>query len=203
MEHTFTEIYNNNLWGGDSGNGVGNSITYNTSYINFLREFITDNNIRTVSDFGCGDFGCGNLIYEDLDITYQGYDVYQKYINDLNDKYMTSKFTFTHLDCFNNKELLMPADLCIIKDVLQHWSLLKIYIFMDYLTQANKFKYILIINDAGQKKDNTDVADGQYRALDSDHYPLKRYKAIKQGYYKTKEVSLIKVQEHVENLGLI
>tara|TARA_B110000977_G_scaffold146119_1_gene185346 strand:- start:332 stop:943 length:612 start_codon:yes stop_codon:yes gene_type:complete len=203
MEYTFTQIYNNNLWGGDNGNGMGNGVNYNINYINFLREFITDYNIKSVIDVGCGNFECGPSIYERSDIIYQGYDVYKKYINELTNKYVTSNFTFTHLDCFNNKELLISADLCVIKDVLQHWSLLKIYIFMDYLTKANKFKYILIINDAGQKKDNTDIEDGKYRQLDSEHYPLKRYKAKKLGYYKTKEVSVINVQEHIENLGLL
>ena len=43
-------------------------------YIQFLIKFIREHDIHTVVDIGCGDFRCGKLIYDDLNISYTGYD---------------------------------------------------------------------------------------------------------------------------------
>jgi hypothetical protein len=79
MESIFTYIYENKIWGGTSGDG--STIEYNISdYIPFLKNFIIDNNIKTVVDIGCGDFQCGEQIYNELDILYTGYEAYLKLI---------------------------------------------------------------------------------------------------------------------------
>lgn len=65
----------NNNYKGSSGDG--SAINYNkNTYIPFLQNFINDNNIKTVVDLGCGDFICRPSIYDNLDILYTGYDVY-------------------------------------------------------------------------------------------------------------------------------
>jgi hypothetical protein len=83
MESVFTHIYENNVWGNNNStnyngsSGSGSDIDYNRhNYIPFLKKFIIDNNIKTIIDLGCGDFRCGTLIYDDLDILYNGYDTY-------------------------------------------------------------------------------------------------------------------------------
>jgi hypothetical protein len=199
MERTFTMIYENELWGSNNNanyngsSGTGSSIIYNeNTYIPFLRKFINDNNIKTVIDLGCGDFICGSLIYNDLDISYTGYDVYNKIIENNSALNNQLKYTFTHLDFYNNRQKINNGDLCILKDVLQHWALDKIYIFLDYLIESKKFKYILIINCCNQVNDNTDILVGQFRGLSCDFFPLKKYNPIKLYNYATKEVSLIK-----------
>jgi len=87
MEEVFTNIYENKFWGDNNNinyngsSGGGSEINYNKdSYVPFLKKFITDNNIKTIIDLGCGDFRCGKLIYDDLDISYTGYDTYKKVI---------------------------------------------------------------------------------------------------------------------------
>lgn len=197
MQHIFTNIYEQKIWGDNENqeysgsSGGGSDISYNSKYIAFLNYFIQEKEIQTVVDLGCGDFRCGPNIYDDLDIQYTGYDTYKKIINynsKLNEK---PKYTFYHLDFSNEKEKIANGDLCILKDVLQHWSLQNIYDFLDFLTEKKKFKYILIINCCNQKEDNTDIQDGDARPLSCEFLPLKKYNPQKIMNYQTKEISMI------------
>ena len=200
MEKLFTDIYENKVWGDNSileyngSSGWGSNIDYNkNSYVPFLRRFITNNNIKNVVDLGCGDFKCGKLIYDDLDITYTGYDAYNKVIEYNSKQHSPLKYLFIHLDFCNNKESIINGDLCILKDVIQHWSLNNINQFLDYLIQHKKFKYILICNCCSQQQDNTDIKDGDFRPLSCKYLPLKKYNPIRLYTYNSKEVSVIKI----------
>ena len=144
-------------------------------------------------DLGCGDFRIGKLIYDDIDIIYTGYDTYKKVIDYNITQYSKQKYTFKYLDFYTNKESIIEGDMCILKDVIQHWSLNQINIFLDYLTKSKKFKYILLINCCNQIKDNPDCKTGSMMTLSCNFLPLKKYNAIKIDNYKTKEVSIIKI----------
>jgi len=197
MEETYTHIYETNYWGNNNddnyngSSGLGSKIDYNKDYIFFLKKFIIDNNIKNIVDLGCGDFMCGKMIYDDLDISYTGYDTYLKIINCHLKNYSLPKYSFIHLDFCNNKESIINGDLCIIKDVLQHWSLNNIQTFLDYLVSTKKFKYILICNCCNQTQDNIDIINGEFRQLSCDYFPLKKYNLQKLYNYKTKEISII------------
>ena len=74
MEGLFTEIYEISWWGDNKNpeykgsSGGGSDVEYNiNTYVPFLKKFITENNIKSVIDLGCGDFRCGPFIYNDLD----------------------------------------------------------------------------------------------------------------------------------------
>ena len=200
MEKTFTMIYENNIWGDNKNNnykgssGDGSAINFNkNTYIPFLQNFINDNNIKTVVDLGCGDFICGPSIYDNLDILYIGYDVYNNVTQNNSKNNLKTKYEFIHLDFFNNKEKIKDGELCILKDVLQHWSLNKINNFLEYIVESKKFKYILITNCCNQETDNTDILIGQFRPLSCEFFPLKKYNPIKLYNYNTKEVLLIQL----------
>ena len=142
MEHIFTNLYENKLWGNNNhaeysgSSGCGSSLNFNVdTYIPFLKQFITDNNIKNIVDFGSGDFICGKIIYDNLDILYTGYDTYKKVIDYNSKNHSLPKYSFIHLDFCNNKENIINGELCILKDVLQHWSLDNIYTFLDYLVE--------------------------------------------------------------------
>jgi hypothetical protein len=102
------------------------------------------------------------------------------------------KYSFTHLDFCNEKESIQSGELCILKDVLQHWPLQNIYTFLDYLVESGKFTYILICNCCDQVKDNTDIKAGDWRKLSCDYLPLKKYNPTKIYNYQTKEVCVIR-----------
>jgi hypothetical protein len=199
MEHVFTYIYENNVWGCNANayyngsSGGGSDINYNKdTYVPFLKKFIVDNNIKNIVDLGCGDFRIGKLIYGDLDIKYTGYDAYNKIIEYNSVQYSLPKYSFIHLDFCNNKESILSGDMCILKDVLQHWSLDTIYTFLDYLVENKKFKYILICNCCNQTQHDTNIQNGDWRQLSCDYFPLKKYNPIKLFNYYSKEVSVIK-----------
>ena len=200
MEHIFTNIYETCLWGTNhnteykGSSGGGSDIDYNiNTYIPFLQKFMMDHNIKQVVDLGCGDFRCGSFIYDDLvDIVYTGYDTYQKII-DYNTKiYQAPKYTFQQLDFCNNPDKIQPAELYILKDVLQHWKMEEIYPFLDYLVEQKKCKYILIVNCCNQIRDNPEN-NGRSTPLSISFFPLKKYNPKKLYNYHTKEVSVIEI----------
>ena len=200
MEAIFTNVYETAIWGCNNtveykgSSGTGSSIYYNKdTYVPFLKKFIIDNNIKNVVDFGCGDFRCGKILYDDLDILYTGYDVYKKVIDYNSTQHKLPKYSFIHLDFCNNKESIIDGELCILKDVIQHWALDDIYIFLDYLVESKKFKYILICNCGNQTQDNTDIINGGFRQLNSKYLPLKKYNPIELFNYRSKEVSVIRI----------
>ena len=168
----FIEIYNSFHWGNDNNekykgsSGPGSEIWYNTEYIEFLQKFIINNNIESVVDLGCGNCKCLNVIYDILNITYTGYDIYKEIIDYNIDAQTESKYKFIHSDFFKNKNDIISSDLCVIKDVLMHWKLETIYQFMDYLITSRKFKFILLINCCNQIEDDTDINEyGMWRPL--------------------------------------
>jgi hypothetical protein len=200
-EEIFTTIYNRCYWGSNQhkkyrgSSGEGSSLEYNkTTYIPFIRAFIRENKIQTVVDLGCGDFRCGPSLYYDLDIIYHGYDVYKSLIDTYLEVILTPKYNFYHLDFFKKKEEIISGDLCILKDVLQHWNTNEIYIFLDYLITTKKFKYILITNCSQQTSAVREINTGDFSPLTCDQMPLKKYGAVKQLKWDTKEVSLITVE---------
>ena len=201
MEQVFTSVYENNLCGWNNNaeyngsSGPGSAIDYNKdSYVPFLKKFIIDNNIKNIVDLGCGDFRCGKLIYDDLDVSYFGYDAYQKVIDYNSKQHSFPKYSFIQLDFCNNKENIINGELCILKDVIQHWSLDNIYTFLDYLVEYKKFKYILICNCCYQTQNNTTIENGDFRPLSCDYFPLKKYNPIKLYNYHSKEVSVIEIK---------
>jgi hypothetical protein len=199
MEEFFTNVYETNLWGNNNNihyrgsSGGGSTIDFNKdTYVPFLKKFIVNYNIKNIVDIGCGDFICGKLIYDDLDIVYTGYDTYKPIIDYNLIHNSLPKYSFIHLDVFNNKNSIISADLCILKDVIQHWKVTEIYTFLDYLVDNKLFKYILICNCCDQNQDNPNN-DERYTPLSINFFPLKKYNPVKLYNYYTKEVSLISI----------
>jgi hypothetical protein len=204
-EEIFTDIYKRCEWGNNKeedysgSSGGGSSLHFNTgTYIPFLKDFIVTNKIQSIVDLGCGDFICGPLIYDSIpNIKYFGYETYSELVKYHTKKYNSQeKYTFYHLDFFSRREEIYSADLCILKDVLQHWDTPEIYTLLDYLVDNKKFKFILIINCKSQQKEDRTIKTGAGGGLISTMYPLKKYNARRLYEYGTKEVSVITLDEN-------
>lgn len=203
MEPIFTAIYENCVWGNNhrqeyrGSSGGGSDIELNRNrYVPFLKGFIRENGIRTVVDLGCGDFRCGPLIYGDLEVQYTGYDTYRAVIEHHQARpelLPPSKYTFHALDIYQEREKLVGADLCILKDVLQHWSQEHIRTFLDDVIRRKLYRWILICNCSAQRSDLDDIRDGEWRPLTAAMEPLRGYGAKVVYRYDTKEVSVIQV----------
>ena len=208
----FTEVYETNKWGDndnpnyEGSSGLGSAIWYNKkTYIPFIHKFLKKYKIKSVVDLGCGDFRIGLLLYGKTNIDYTGYDAYKGVIDYNNNKFKEySNFNFIHSDftSVKDRENINNADLCIIKDVLQHLPNNTIIKFMDYITKSNKFKYILIINCYNTTTENTkdyrkDIVGGEFSSLSALRYPLNKYGARVIYKWDTKEESIIKINKQI------
>ena len=196
----FSAIYEKSIWGNNQNlnyngsSGAGSSYDYNReTYIPFLKKLLIDYSVNKVIDFGCGDFICGPHIYDDINVNYIGYDAYKKIIDHHKSMITNPRYKFIHLDFLNNKELTESGDLCILKDVLQHWDTPEIYNFLDYIVDNKRYKYILITNCKSQVTDNRKIRTGGAYGLTANMFPLKKYGAKILYEYGTKEVSLITI----------
>ncbi len=171
----FEKIYEDNQWGKGSGEG---SLPENTKeYREFLEGFLKDRNIKSVVDLGCGDWQIGSLIgWKGID--YTGIDVVDSLIDDNATKYGSKNIRFLQGDISTCS--LPPADLIIIKDVIQHWPTKTI---LEFLPKLKQFKYSLVINDnypdATLNKE-PDASYGHFRpvALLEEPFKLKRASKI-------------------------
>lgn len=199
MISNFKNVYENGTWGNDTSQGYkgssgsGSELEYNqNTYIPFLKKFIKDHDIHSVVDLGCGSFKCGKAIYDDLDgVMYTGYDAYEGVIQSHKQTYPEYEFIFS--DFYSEKENIKSADLCIIKDVIQHWPLENIRTFMDYIVESKKFKYLLVCNCTKDAVENSDISIGEFRSLSFDLEPMKKYGFEKVYAWDTKEVGVIKM----------
>lgn len=166
----FTHIYDKNIWGGSGGGSdPGNTVEYRA----LLQKFLKDRNINTVLDYGCGDWAFSRYI-DWSRVEYFGVDVVESVIIRNTKKYGRNNIHFS----VNDGIPLLQADLLIVKDVLQHWSLNQITWFMDNVTGFCDFKYILITNTASQTADNQDIEPGDCRGLCARFEPLKKYNPV-------------------------
>jgi len=199
MTNIFKDIYDKKLnndkneFNNPYLNDYGSGLYFNKEYILFLKEFIKDNNTNVIVDLGCGDFTIGMDVCKDLNVMYNGFDVYKDIIDYHNSitKKLSLFWSFHYLDFYNEKEKIPFGDLCIIKDVFQHWNNDCTYKFLDYLIKSKKFKYILICNCSYQESDRN-LSTGLFRPLNNKFYPLNQFKLTKIFNYATKDVYLYK-----------
>lgn len=201
--NAFIDIYRNNVWGVDNNehykgtSGSGSKMEYNFEYIDNLKNFISEYKVNSVADLGCGDFLCGNAIYDSLNVKYTGYDIYPDVVRYNNRVY---DYKFVELDFYADMEKIASADVCILKDVLQHWPLQNINSFLKYIVNSKKFKYVYICNDCIGAINNSDIEVGKCRSLSMFCEPLKNFNPEFLFRYKTKEVCVIKTtyENHIK-----
>lgn len=167
LSEKFSKIYMTNAWNGGSGPG---SFFRNTGeYRNELQKFFNQEDITSIVDVGCGDWQYMQHMAIPSTKTYTGYDVVLSVIQDNIERFQTANIHFCDYD--GDFEQLIPGDLCVIKDVLQHLSNANIAIFIEQLKKGN-FKYALITNFYKSDdlfyadKLNSDIENGGWRPLD-------------------------------------
>ena len=140
----FNSIYKNNAWG--NGSGPGSRADKTIQYQEFLKNFFLMNNVSSVVDLGCGDWQFSRYI-DWTGIDYLGLDV-SSVVLEITKEFSVPGIRFQELDGSCNN--LPPADVLLIKDVLQHLSNKDI---SNIISKLNNFKYALITNgfQANQK----------------------------------------------------
>jgi SAM-dependent methyltransferase len=146
VEGAFTNTYRNKLWGRIEGDeffsGPGSVDKFAAPYVEWLTKFITERNIKTVVDLGCGDFRIGKLICAAISVNYVGVDIVSELIAHNQLRFGSERVSFKYANII--EEELPNGDLCLIRQVLQHLSNKQI---SRVLTNCTQFPYLLVTED--------------------------------------------------------
>lgn len=119
-EEIFSDIYARNAWGGKNGefySGVGSEDS--ELFAAIVNRHIDEHGIRSVVDLGCGDFRVGQQIARP-GINYIGVDVVAALVERNQAMFGSGSVSFKQCDLVADDP--PAADLCIIRQVLQHLS---------------------------------------------------------------------------------
>ena len=185
MKNEFTNIYEKELWGRGKGSGAGSRPKFNAPYITFLENFLRDNNIKSVIDFGCGDWQFSQYI-DWGNVNYLGLDVVDSVIE--NNKKQFPEYSF--ISDTTVFPYLEGRELILIKDVIMHWPNKEIESFLDKLITYNI--KILLVNESGQATNRRLKKVGGFSNIDYDKFPLNKYNSELIFTWKNRQVVLIK-----------
>jgi SAM-dependent methyltransferase len=195
----FDAIYSHGLWGNSvipglrGGSGEGSDPTHARPYMEFLQKFLKERNIQSVVDLGSGDWQFSRQL-DWTGIKYLGIDCVQSVVSAVSTEFAKPpNITFTCLDFCNNPEFIPSADLCILKDVIQHWPNAQITAFLSRIIQKKLFKYILITNCFGQTSVDRPIEMGGFLPLSPFLLPMVQFSPQPVLQYSTKMTCLITV----------
>lgn len=144
IKDVFDEIYRQNQWGGTEGelwSGPGSVGSAASVYAETIRNFIQKNGITRVLDLGCGDFFIGRLLQID-GVHYTGVDIAKSVIERNQRAFSTSNTTFLARDILTDD--LPDADLCLVRQVIQHLSNDQIMTVLQNIVFSKKYRFVII-----------------------------------------------------------
>jgi hypothetical protein len=163
----FSEIYANGRWGSgrvfDSGSGShGDAAKHYAAYIRMLLRAM---NVRMAVDIGCGDFSVAAQFVGGLE-TYCGIDIVPDLVTRNQSVFGRAGVTFAALDA--SRDDLPTADVCLIRQVLQHLSNDQIG---DVLNRCRAYPLVVVTEHwpapAAAREPNVDKPHGPDTRLDS------------------------------------
>jgi hypothetical protein len=196
MEQTFRTIYLNGAWGDNKdklymgSSGDGSRLEHALPYVEFVRKWLLENDIKSVVDGGCGDCQHFKPLYQGLQLNYVGYDIYKEMIMANNRDHIAFDRHFRQLDIYNQRDMMIEADVLILKDILQHWLDNEVVDFLDWATTCGKYKHILLTNCSDGRDNTLLLYRGGFRPLDEKHRLLSKYDMKPVFEYTTKKVLL-------------
>jgi len=174
----FTDVYEQNLWGGnESKSGTGSEGSFAEQKINLIQDIIKEYDIQSIIDIGCGDLNWMKTILENPKINYTGIDVVETLLNDNKNKAPEHRFEL--LD-FNK---IYKADLLIIFDVFGHQLHDEVIEMIKYINKLD-VKYVLVTNRINNNTLQYNVNKTRYEGINVGNYNdwnktlIKNYKAL-------------------------
>jgi len=153
----FTRLYEEGGWGEQL---PGSTLESTRPYRAFIEQFIIENGVRSVLDAGCGMAPFTRAI-DWKGARYVGIDAVPAVVQ-------TNRSRFPEVEFHEGDARRLDAwagfDLLLVKDVLQHWSLENIRVFLEQPALAS-FKHVLIVNCDDERGENTDIGEGDWRPL--------------------------------------
>jgi SAM-dependent methyltransferase len=162
-EDIYHQIYVSDHWQG--GSGPGSTADASAEYRRILQRLLASTEIRRVVDVGCGDWQVGSLL-DWSGIDYTGIDVVSSVVEADQTRFGAANVRFQVADARSAD--LPPAELLLIKDVLQHWPSADVQRFLS--NTLPRYRYALITNDIASRhftgELNQDIEMGSWRTLD-------------------------------------
>jgi SAM-dependent methyltransferase len=156
--------------GSQGKSGFGSTMEFTKLYRMYLQDFLATHGIRSVVDAGCGDWEFSRAM-DWKGIDYLGVDIVPAAIEANRRQFGTAKIRFAVADIV--RDPLPPADLLIVKDVLQHLPDADI---MRFFLQLAHYRHVLIINDVDPQTltaEHSDIPPGGFRAIDLTRPPYR------------------------------
>lgn len=119
----FDEIYAKNGWGGSGVySGPGSEEVNSRAYEELVAAYALEHGVRSIVDIGCGDFQVSRRILARLpdSVSYRGLDVSRIAVERNTALFANDRISFAQCDAA--KDDLPPADLVLMREVLQHLS---------------------------------------------------------------------------------
>lgn len=175
IDKVFSEVFHNNLWGGDvSKSGPGSDLEQTRVIRTAIVDIIKKYNISSMIDAPCGDFYWMKEVVKNQQCTlesYTGIDIVEDLIKKNNEQYGNSHVNFISLNLAEQK--IPKADLILTRDCFIHLSFSNIFKILKNHQQSGA-TYVLISTYVYDHRKNVDV-DGFYihgRALNMQKYPF-------------------------------
>lgn len=160
-QEVFTDIYRRGIWGQATEpfySGPGSDASVIAPYLMAIRAFIDERRIVSIVDLGCGDFRVGAQLVGP-GISYHGIDIVPALIARNRAKFSGPNIAFSCVDATSAE--LPAAQLCLIREVLQHLSNDEI---ARVLQRCRGFRYVVVTDcmaDAGHfTAPNIDIVHG-------------------------------------------
>lgn len=172
-EEAFVHIYEAGLWGtneaGVANSGTGSTVELTVVYRAYLQNFLKEHGIHSVVDAGCGDWEFSRVI-DWSGIDYKGYDIVESVVQQDRRQYGAPDRQFYVADVVEAD--LPPADLLIVKHVLQHLPNRDV---AKFLKQLPKYRHAIFVDGVDSETltaPNVDIVAGQYRPIDLTRPPF-------------------------------
>jgi hypothetical protein len=158
----FARIYSTNLWSDpESRSGVGSTLDSTRTLRAELPKALRQLEARVLLDVPCGDFTWMEQV--DLSgIEYIGGDIVPLIVEQNQLLHSRASRRFMQLDL--TRDVLPDADVLLCRDCLVHLSYANIRVVLANIARSN-IRFVLMTSFPG-RRDNYDVADGDWRALD-------------------------------------
>jgi hypothetical protein len=162
LEERFARIYSTNLWSDpESRSGVGSTLDSTRALRAELPMALRRLGARVLLDVPCGDFTWMEQV--DLSgIEYIGGDIVPLIVAANQRLHSGESRRFMQLDL--TRDVLPDADVLLCRDCLVHLSYANIRVVLANIARSN-IRFVLMTSFPG-RRDNYDVADGDWRALD-------------------------------------
>lgn len=167
LSQAFDEVYKRGMWKqGDSLSGVGSEGRLAERYVNFVRHYAVQHNLRTVVDAGAGDFSVGSKLAPAFE-RYLALDVSPHIIGVNRKRYVDQRWAHVTFDVADMTVMAFPsADLVLIRQVMQHLTNAQIELALKNL-EASSWRRVLITDEvflpAGNESPNIDLPSHSVR----------------------------------------